>query len=150
MYLGCFQGCSMDHKHQEQNKAITATKVKIKINNYGPMIYHNRLHNLESALQFSTMENLVLNSMLVYVEIPTFLPPTMMALAAMGTHPTSCHLPETLQKTQANMKAPEGWIGFNFNTFSSIVHSPSIFPHIHSYVHSQLHADNASTNHLDI
>jgi len=140
----------MDHKHQEQNKAITATKVKIKINNYGPMIYHNRLHNLESALQFSTMENLVLNSMLVYVEIPTFLPPTMMALAAMGTHPTSCHLPETLQKTQANMKAPEGWIGFNFNTFSSIVHSPSIFPHIHSYVHSQLHADNASTNHLDI
>ena len=31
MYLGCFQGCGMDHKHQDQNQAIMVSKTKIRI-----------------------------------------------------------------------------------------------------------------------
>jgi len=31
MYLGFIQGSGMDHKHQDQNQAIMASKVKIRI-----------------------------------------------------------------------------------------------------------------------
>jgi len=30
MYLGCIKGTGMDHKHQDQNQAIRASKVKIR------------------------------------------------------------------------------------------------------------------------
>jgi len=44
-------------------------------------------NNLESSRHFSTMHCLVLKCMLVYVEVPIFLLPTMPALVTMGTLP---------------------------------------------------------------
>jgi len=34
-YLGCVQGCGMDHKHQDQNKGIMHWRSRSEYSNYG-------------------------------------------------------------------------------------------------------------------
>jgi len=63
----------------------------------------------------------VLNSTMVYVEVPTCLLPTMMALAAKGTQPSSIYQPETLSATTENTEVWRDWSGSPYKPPISIV-----------------------------
>jgi len=104
-------------------------------------------HNLASARLCSTQSCLVLNSTLIYVEVPTCLPPTMMALAAKGTWPSSAYWPKTLPTTPENIEVLEGWIGFSSNPSSSIVTSHSTINNVQNHVENSVHATNDCSNH---
>jgi len=84
--------------------------------------------------------------MLVYVEVPMLLLPTMMALVAKGTCPTSTYPPKTLPTIPE--EGSEVWTGFNSNPpLTNTQHST--FYHVQNCIADPMHTANLHSNHHD-
>jgi len=103
--------------------------------------------NLASIRPLHKKPCLVLKSILVYIEVPMCLPPTMMATAAEGICPNSTYHLENLPLTQANIKVMEVEVGFNSNTSPLIETSCSTLCNVQSCVADPMHAANFCSNH---
>jgi len=87
--------------------------------------------------------------MLVYIAMPTFLLPTMMAILAMGTHPTSTYCLETLLLIQEIIKVLEVGTEFNSKTSSSTDISLKTFDYMQKGIDNPMHAATICSNNHD-
>jgi len=100
------------------------------------------LKNSASARPLCKKPHLVLKSMLVYIEVPTCLPPTMTATVAEGIHPNSAYHVENLPLTHENIKVMVVGVGFNSNTSPLIENSHSTLCNVQSCIADPTHAAN--------
>jgi len=85
--------------------------------------------------------------MLVYIALPMFLLPSMMAISAMGTCPTIAYHLETLPLTQEHIEVLVVGSEFHSNTFTSINNTPSTIVYPQNCVDNPTNAADICSNH---